>query len=53
VDFGGRFDFMYGTDAIFTQAYGVPAFDVNSLEPKSRSNWDLNINGTAAIASTA
>ncbi|MDD5632159.1 MAG: porin [Methylococcales bacterium] len=46
-DFGGRFDFMYGTDAIFTQAYGVPSFDINSAEPKSRSNWDLNINGTA------
>jgi hypothetical protein len=46
-DFGGRFDFMYGTDAIFTQAYGVPAFDVNSAEAKSRNNWDLNINGTA------
>ena len=46
-DFGGRFDFMYGTDAIFTQAYGVPALDVNSAEAKSRSNWDLNLNGTA------
>ena len=29
-DFGGRFDAMFGTDAIFTQAYGVPAFDVNT-----------------------
>ncbi len=46
-DFGGRFDFMYGTDAVFTQAYGVPAFDINSGEAKSRSNWDLNLNGTA------
>ena len=46
-DFGGRFDFMYGTDAIFTQAYGVPAFDVNTGQPKPRSTWDLNINGTA------
>ncbi|UOA10762.1 porin [Methylobacter sp. S3L5C] len=45
--FGGRFDFMYGTDAVFTQAYGVPAFDINSGEAKSRSNWDLNLNGTA------
>ncbi len=45
-DFGGRFDAMFGTDSIFTQAYGVPAYDVNSAEAKSRSNWDLNILGT-------
>ena len=42
-DFGGRFDFMFGTDAIFTQAFGVPAFDVNSGEPLKRSNWDLDL----------
>jgi len=42
-DFGGRFDFMFGTDAIFTQAFGVPTFDVNSGEPLKRSNWDLNL----------
>jgi len=42
-DFGGRFDFMFGTDAIFTQAFGVPAYDVNSGEPLKRSNWDLNL----------
>ncbi len=42
-DFGGRFDFMFGTDAIFAQAYGVPAFDVNTGQPLERSNWDLNI----------
>jgi hypothetical protein len=42
-DFGGRFDFMFGTDAIFAQAYGVPAFDVNTGQPLQRSNWDLNI----------
>jgi hypothetical protein len=40
-DFGGRFDVMFGTDAIFTQAYGVPAFDVNNGAPKNRGNWDL------------
>ncbi len=44
--FGGRFDAMFGTDSIFTQAYGVPAFDINTAEAKSRSNWDLNILGT-------
>jgi len=42
-DFGGRFDFMFGTDAIFTQAFGVPAYDVNSGEPLKRSNWDLDL----------
>lgn len=42
-DFGGRVDFMFGTDAIFTQAFGVPTFDVNSGEPLSRNNWDLDL----------
>jgi hypothetical protein len=42
-DIGGRFDFMFGSDAIFTQAYGVPAFDVNSGQPLNRSNWDLDL----------
>ena len=42
-DFGGRIDFMFGTDAIFTQAYGVPAFDVNTGQPLNRSNWDLDV----------
>lgn len=31
-DIGGRFDFMLGTDAIFTQAYGSP-----------NGHWDLNL----------
>lgn len=42
-DFGGRFDFMFGTDAIYTQAFGVPAFDVHSGEALKRSDWDLHI----------
>lgn len=42
-DFGGRVDFMFGTDAIFTQAFGVPASDVNTGEPLSRNNWDLDL----------
>jgi Putative beta-barrel porin-2, OmpL-like. bbp2 len=42
-DFGGRFDVMFGTDSIFTQAYGVPAFDVNSGATKDRGSWDLNL----------
>ena len=46
-DFGGRFDAMFGTDSIFTQAYGVPSFDVNTgLANTNRNSWDLNILGT-------
>lgn len=43
VDIGGRFDIMFGTDSIFTQAYGVPSFDVNSANSRERSTWDLNL----------
>ncbi|WP_244073665.1 porin [Nitrosomonas sp. PY1] len=42
-DWGGRFDFMFGTDSIFTQAFGVPAYDVNSGEPLKRNDWDLDL----------
>lgn len=42
-DIGGRFDVMFGTDAFFTQAYGVPAFDVNSGLAKKGSHWDQNL----------
>lgn len=42
-DIGGRFDFMFGTDAIYTQAFGIPPFDVNSGQPLKRGDWDLNI----------
>ncbi|WP_411725296.1 porin [Methyloglobulus sp.] len=45
-DVGGRFDFMFGTDSIFTQAYGVPAFDVNTGQPLNRGSWDLNFLGS-------
>ncbi|MGZ5052695.1 MAG: porin [Methylobacter sp.] len=45
-DFGGRFDVMFGTDAIFTQAYGVPAFDYNTGMPLNRGHWDLNLLGS-------
>jgi len=44
-DFGGRFDVMFGTDSIFTQAYGVPAFDVNTGAPINRNHWDLDLLG--------
>jgi hypothetical protein len=45
-DFGGRVDAMFGTDAIFTQAYGVPALDVNTGQVMNRSHWDLNMLGS-------
>ena len=40
---GGRFDFFFGTDAIYTQAFGISAFDENTGEPSQRGNWDLNL----------
>ena len=43
-DLGFRADFMFGTDAIFTQAYGNPAFDVNSgAAMPNRGTWDLDL----------
>jgi hypothetical protein len=42
-DFGGRFDFLYGSDAIFTQAFGVPAFDPQTGRPLDRGHWDLHL----------
>ncbi|MCX7183674.1 MAG: porin [Nitrosospira sp.] len=44
-DLGFRADFLFGTDAIFTQAYGNPAADVNNnniLMP-NRGAWDLDL----------
>lgn len=43
-DLGGRADFMFGTDSIFTQAYGVPPYDLNDGSTLlTRSSWDLNL----------
>lgn len=42
-DLGGRFDFLFGTDAIYAQAFGISAFDENTGEPSNRGNWDLNL----------
>ena len=41
--FGGRFDAMFGTDSIFTQAYGVPYADAQTGLAKNRGNWDLSL----------
>ena len=43
-DWGGRFDGMYGSDSIFTQAYGTPySSQANSSQYLNRGNWDLNL----------
>ncbi len=42
-DFGGRFDIMFGSDAFYTQAYGVPGVELGSGEPQNRGNWDLDL----------
>ena len=42
-DIGGRFDFLFGTDAIYAQAFGVSAFDENTGAPTDRGEWDLNL----------
>ncbi len=45
-DIGGRVDFMYGTDAIFTQAYGNPSFDPSTGNATGgRGDWDLYLSG--------
>lgn len=45
-DIGGRADFMYGTDAIFTQAYGNPTYGPSSNDVTGgRGSWDLNLTG--------
>lgn len=44
-DIGGRFDFMYGSDAIFTQAYGTTALDPQTGQPLNRGHWDLHLTG--------
>ncbi|WP_394752399.1 porin [Crenothrix sp.] len=45
-DLGGRFDVMYGSDAVFTQAYGVPGNELGfapGTRPLDRGTWDLDI----------
>jgi hypothetical protein len=43
-DWGGRFDIMYGTDSIFTQAYGTPPFDLKTgAVNDNRGHWDLHL----------
>jgi Putative beta-barrel porin-2, OmpL-like. bbp2 len=42
-DIGGRFDVMFGSDAFFTQAYGVPPSELGTGQPLDRGSWDLNL----------
>ena len=44
-DFGGRADVMFGTDSIFTQAYGVAAGTDANGNPLDRGTWDLGLLG--------
>lgn len=40
---GGRLDVMYGSDAIFTQAYGVPPLSYQTGQALNRGNYDLHL----------
>lgn len=44
-DWGGRFDFMFGSDSIFTQAYGNPTFNPHTGNTEPRGDWDLKLTG--------
>ncbi len=43
-DWGGRVDVMYGSDAIFTQAYGNGPLSVAGVA-QQRGDWDLHLLG--------
>lgn len=42
-DIGFRFDVMYGSDAFYTQAYGIPGIELGTGAPLERGSWDLDI----------
>jgi hypothetical protein len=44
-DWGGRFDIMFGSDSIFTQAYGNPVLNPRTGLAEPRGNWDLKLSG--------
>jgi hypothetical protein len=44
-DWGGRFDMMFGSDSIFTQAYGNPVTNPRTGLAEPRGNWDLKLSG--------
>jgi hypothetical protein len=44
-DWGGRFDLMFGSDSIFTQAYGNPVLNPHTGLAEPRGNWDLKLSG--------
>lgn len=42
-DFGGRVDVMFGSDAFYTQAYGIPGAELGTGQTLNRGSWDLDI----------
>lgn len=44
-DWGGRADFMFGSDSIFTQAYGNPTYNPHTGMAQPRGDWDLKLTG--------
>jgi len=44
-DWGGRFDIMFGSDSIFTQAYGNPVTNPRTGLAQPRGDWDLKLSG--------
>jgi hypothetical protein len=44
-DIGGRVDVMYGSDSIFTQAYGNPYTNNYTGLTSPRGSWDLKLTG--------
>lgn len=53
-DWGFRADVMYGTDSIFTQAYGTPYSDLRTgAATHNRGNWDLHLANTGRFYGVA
>ncbi|MDD4915685.1 MAG: porin [Methylococcales bacterium] len=44
-DWGGRFDMMFGSDSVFTQAYGNPVLNPRTGLAEPRGDWDLKLSG--------
>jgi Putative beta-barrel porin-2, OmpL-like. bbp2 len=44
-DWGGRVDVMFGSDSVFTQAYGNPVYNPYTGAAQPRGNWDLHLSG--------
>ncbi|MFN5744512.1 MAG: porin [Methylococcaceae bacterium] len=42
-DWGGRFDINYGSDSIYTQAYGTTPYELGTGQILNRGNYDLHL----------